>query len=133
MTIQAHDDHISNRCLRNLSDIARSTEANDGQASTLFWAPKKSSVYFGEYTSGFPEPATRSVERGWGGEVQSLCLPRPLKYHIIPITETSILSRIHATAHTPDTVVKGLTNAEHVASAEAHPPREGRILHMCRR
>jgi hypothetical protein len=52
---------------------------------------------------------------------------------IIHITQSSILSRIHATAHTPDTVVKGLANAEHVAIAEAHAPREGRILHMCRR
>ena len=81
----------------------------------------------------FPSLRRAPSSEAGGGEVQSLCLPRPLKYHIIPITETSILSRIHATAHTPDTVVKGLTNAEHVASAEAHPPREGRILHMCRR
>jgi hypothetical protein len=68
-----------------------------------------------------------------GGEVRSLCLPRPLNHHIMSITQSSILIRIHATARTPDAVVEGLTEAVHLAIAKAHAPREGRILRMCRR
>jgi len=38
---------------RSLSDIARSTAANDPAAICIVLDPKKSSMYSSEYTSGF--------------------------------------------------------------------------------
>jgi len=67
-----------------------------------------------------------------GVEAWSLYLPRPPN-HIIPITDASMLIRIHSTTNTPGALVESLTEAEHGAIAEAHAPHEGRILRMRRR
>jgi hypothetical protein len=62
-----------------------------------------------------------------GVEVRSLSLPHN---HIIPITDASMLLRIHSTTDTPGTLVEALTETEHDAIVEAHAPSEGRVLRI---
>ena len=66
------------------------------------------------------------------GRNQKFLPPVPSRHIIIPTTEASILISIHTTTNTPDALVESLTDTERGAVAEAHAPREGRIVHVSR-
>lgn len=64
---------------------------------------------------------------------RELALPAPQNDRIVPITESSILIRIHATTDTPDPCADGLIRAAYIATGEAHTPCLGRKLGIRRR